>query len=98
MTTKDEILEILSREKPYLTQKYGVEKIGLFGSYSRNEATNESDIDIYVELKENTFRKLAGLWNYLDDLYGEIKVDMVNKHRHAKSEIFKCIQKETIYI
>jgi len=96
--TKEEILEKLKQEKPYLQEKYGVEKIGLFGSYSRDEATPESDIDIYVELKENTFRKLAGLWNYLDDLYGEIKVDMVNKHRHAKSEIFKCIQRETIYI
>ena len=96
--TKDEILQTLTKEKPYLQEKYGVEKIGLFGSYSRNEATKESDIDIYVELKENTFRKLAGLWNYLDDMYGDIKVDMVNKHRHSKSTIFKCIQQETIYI
>ena len=96
--TKDEILSTLQKEKPYLQKKYGVEKIGLFGSYARNEATQESDIDIYVELKENRFMLLAGLWNYLDDLYGEIKVDMVNKHRHAKSEIFKCIQRETIYI
>ena len=96
--SKDEILQTLMQEKPYLQEKYGVEKIGLFGSYSRDEATTQSDIDIYVELKENTFRKLAGLWNYLDDLYGDIKVDMVNKHRHAKSEIFKAIQKETIYI
>jgi len=96
--TKDEILQTLTKEKPYLQEKYGVEKIGLFGSYSRNEATKESDIDIYVELKENTFRKLAGLWNYLDDMYGDIKVDMVNKHRHSKSAIFKCIQRETIYI
>jgi len=96
--TKDEILQTLKREKSYLQERFGVEKIGLFGSYSRNEATPESDIDIYVELKENTFRKLAGLWNYLDELYGDIKVDLVNKHRHAKSEIFKCIQKETIYI
>ena len=96
--TKDEILTTLTQVKPYLQEKYGVEKIGLFGSYSRNKATPESDIDIYVELKENTFRKLAGLWNYLDELYGDIKVDLVNKHRHAKSEIFKCIQKETIYI
>ena len=66
--TKDEILITLEKEKPYLQEKYGVEKIGLFGSYARNEATQESDIDIYVELKENRFMLLAGLWNYLDDL------------------------------
>ena len=96
--TKNEILSTLSEQKSYLQNKYGVEKIGLFGSYARDEATQESDIDIYVELKENSFRKLASLWNYLDSLYGEIKVDMVNKHRHSKSAIFKYIQKETIYI
>ncbi len=96
--TKEDILATLLREKNHLQKEYGVEKIGLFGSCSRGEATSQSDIDIYVELKENSFRKLASLWNYLEDLYGGIKVDMVNKHRHAKSEIFKSIQQETIYI
>ena len=98
MTTKEEILKILSKEKPYLSEKYGVEKIGLFGSYSRDEATDESDIDIYVELKENTFRKLAGLWVYLDELYRGTKVDVYNKGRQTKGAIFNYIQSETIYI
>jgi len=96
--SRDEILAILRSQKSYLEEKYGVQKIGLFGSYARDEATNESDIDIYVELKENRFMTLAGLWNYLDDLYQDIKVDMVNKHRHSKSAIFKCIQEETIFV
>ena len=96
--TKDEILITLEKEKPYLQEKYGVEKIGLFGSYARNEATQESDIDIYVELKENTFRKLAGLWVCLDLLYSGIKVDVYNKHRHTKGAIAKYIQDETIFI
>ncbi len=96
--TKDEILKSLSDVKPYLQEKYGVQKIGLFGSYARNEATAQSDIDIYVELKENTFRKLAGLWVYLDQLYNGIKVDVYNKHRHTKGAIAKYIQEETIYI
>jgi hypothetical protein len=96
--TKDEILTTLSKEKPYLQEKYGVERIGLFGSYSRDEATAESDIDIYVELKENTFRKLAGLWVYLDELYRGTKVDVFNRHKNTKGAIFKYIQQETIYI
>ncbi len=96
--TQDEILKSLSDVKPYLQEKYGVQKIGLFGSYARNEATAQSDIDIYVELKENTFRKLAGLWVYLDELYNGIKVDVYNNHRHTKGAIAKYIQEETIYI
>jgi hypothetical protein len=96
--TKDEILATLAKEKPYLQEKYGVEKIGLFGSYSRGEATPESDIDIYVELKENTVRKLAGLWVYLDELYKGTKVDIYNKHQKTKGAIFNYIQKETIFI
>ncbi len=96
--SRDEILAILKSQKSYLEEKYGVQKIGLFGSYARDEATSESDIDIYVELKENSFRGLASLWNYLDDMYDGIKVDMVNKHRHSKGAIFDCIRKEAIYI
>ncbi|MBD3793534.1 MAG: nucleotidyltransferase domain-containing protein [Campylobacterales bacterium] len=39
---------------------YHVEKIGLFGSYARGEATQESDIDIFVTMKPNLF-DLIGL-------------------------------------
>jgi len=49
-TTKDEILKNLKSLKPK-HNKYNVERIGLFGSYARDEATKNSDIDIFVDIE-----------------------------------------------
>ena len=67
--TKDEILNKLANNRSYIEQNFEVDKIGLFGSYARGKQTEGSDIDIYVEFKHKTFDNLAGLWNYLEELY-----------------------------
>ncbi len=94
--TKNEIVQTLTKEKAYLQKTYDVENIGLFGSYAKGVATDESDIDIYVEFKHKTFRNIAGLWVYLENLYNK-KIDLLHKHKQAKGAIFEQIQKEVIY-
>jgi len=93
---KKEILKKLSEHKVYIQNSYEVEKIGLFGSYAKDMQTDKSDIDIYVEFKHKTFRNLAGLWVYLEELYHK-KIDLVHKHKRSKGAIFNSIQKEVIY-
>ena len=51
MKTREKILKILKTNLPYLNERYGVCKIGLFGSYSRGEAKVGSDIDLLVEFE-----------------------------------------------
>uniref|UniRef100_UPI0025FB3F44 nucleotidyltransferase family protein n=1 Tax=Sulfurovum sp. TaxID=1969726 RepID=UPI0025FB3F44 len=66
--TKEEILTFLRDEKEFLAQNYGVTSIGLFGSYARDEAREDSDIDIAVELKsEKKFMNFFNLKYYLED-------------------------------
>lgn len=57
---------------------YGVRRIGLFGSYSRGEQTETSDVDILVEFEddEKTFDNYMDLKFFLEDLFG-LKVDLV---------------------
>jgi len=93
---KQFILSKLSSEKTYLEQKYSVDKIGLFGSYAKDTQTVNSDIDIYVEFKNKTFKNLAGLWVYLEEIYHK-RIDLVHLHKRAKGAIFTAIQKEVIY-
>lgn len=93
---KSEILQKLSEHKAYIQSNYEVEKIGLFGSYAKDKQTPQSDIDIYVEFRHKTFRNLAGLWVYLEELYHK-KIDLVHKHKRSKGAIFDSIQKEVIY-
>ena len=65
---KQEIIEFLISHKQELHEKYGVTKIGLFGSYARDEAEEDSDIDIAVEIKsKNKFRSFFGLKKHLEE-------------------------------
>ena len=45
MLTRDDILQFLRDNKERFAEQYGVTKIGLFGSFARDEATEESDVD-----------------------------------------------------
>lgn len=94
--TKNKILNELSKNKSYIEQNFEVERIGLFGSYAKGKQTEESDIDIYVEFKHKTFDNLAGLWNYLEELYHK-KIDLYHKHKNNNQVIISNIQKDVIY-
>jgi predicted nucleotidyltransferase len=66
--TKNEILTFLREKKSYLVEQYGVTSIGLFGSYARDEAGDDSDIDIAVELQsKNKFMNFFNLKYYLEE-------------------------------
>ena len=74
---KDSILALLSANKVALAA-YGVNRIGLFGSYIRNEATAQSDIDLLVDIQKEkkTFSNFLSLNHFLENLFGK-KVELV---------------------
>ena len=77
-------------------RKYGVKRIGLFGSYVRGTATAKSDIDFIVELKRLTFRDYMGLALFLEDLF-ERNVDLVTA-TSIKPRLKSYIEKEIEYV
>lgn len=58
MKTLSEIKQTLYNQLPYLKEKYGVVELGIFGSYSRNEQNDKSDVDIAVKFDEINFPSL----------------------------------------
>lgn len=97
MKTIEEIKTILAKEKGTLRQKYCVKGIGLFGSYLRGQAKENSDLDILVEFDKTIgLLKFVSLENYLSEMLG-IKADLVMKDV-LKPRIGKHILKEVIYI
>jgi predicted nucleotidyltransferase len=54
MVKQAQILDYLLANKQHISQKYQLKKLGIFGSYARNEQTPESDLDLLVEFEENT--------------------------------------------
>lgn len=74
---RDEILRILREHRDELCREYGVKSLALFGSASRNEATERSDVDLLVEFDHPIgLLHLIGTEQHLEDLLGT-KVDLV---------------------
>jgi predicted nucleotidyltransferase len=49
MKTKEEILQVLTQQKPWLLETYQIDRLGIFGSYARGQQTETSDLDILVD-------------------------------------------------
>ena len=97
MTTKEEILKILEEEIPLLRQKYGISKIGLFGSYSRGDQDAESDIDLIVQFERPIgFFKFVAIEEYLKEKLGG-KVELVTEDA-LKQVIRPYVMKEVVYV
>lgn len=74
----------------------GVVELGLFGSVARNEQNLNSDVDILVDLKRNTFDSYMDVLFLLEEMLGS-KVDLVVKES-LKPGIKDSILSETVYV
>lgn len=66
--TKDDILFFLRAHKHEMQEKFGIVSIGLFGSYVRQTAREDSDIDLAVEFlpERKTLKNFLGCKRYLE--------------------------------
>jgi len=98
MITKDYILAAIRKHKSDLSA-FGVQSVGLFGSYVRNEQTEKSDIDLLIDFdpqKEN-FDNYMALCDYLDSMFQNEKVEVVTKNG-LSPHIGPAILKEVQYV
>jgi len=77
---KSEFVARLERVLPEIRERFGVAKIGIFGSTARGDDRPESDVDVLVEFApgQTTFRNFMELAFYLEDLFGR-RVDLVTE-------------------
>ena len=97
MLVLQECIKKLSDFKQAFAQKYGILKLGIFGSVARNENNEHSDIDIVVEVKKPSLQLMYELRETLKQLLG-CEVDLV-RFRDSLRPLFKSnIQKDVIYV
>jgi predicted nucleotidyltransferase len=96
MRTSQEIKNTLQSAKPGLLGKYPIESLALFGSYARDEANEQSDVDILVEFNGSIGWQFLTLADELEQILG-LKVDLVSR-KGVKSRYFEYIQKDLIYV
>ena len=96
---KDFILEFIHQHNKYLKDHFHIRRIGIFGSFARNEQTAESDIDIIIELEENT-QNIYELKKELRDFFKkEFGQDVdIAREKYLKPYVKNQIIAETVYI
>jgi len=93
---KDEIISTIKTDKKFLKENFGVVNIGLFGSYAKDQQTEESDIDFLVEFVEPRFDWIASLQDYMEAKF-EKKIEIIRKRNLANSRFLQRIGQEVIY-
>lgn len=96
MVTKEYILDFLKTHKKELLKTYALKKIGLFGSYAKNTADENSDIDIAILSNKKDFFLREDLREYLESKFNlPVDVGYVDSFRNYYKE---KIEKEIIYV
>jgi len=100
MLTKEQITTILREQYPYLAQEYGIQRLGLFGSYARGTPHDQSDIDLVAEFRTPIGLKFVELLDYLEHLFGKpidlltpVGIQGIRNRRFAKE-----IQESIVYV
>ena len=87
----------LAKFKCDFSLKYGLIRIGIFGSVARRENTDDSDIDIVVDLEKPTMAVMYDLRENLKKLFG-CNVDLVRFRESLRPMLKNNILNETIYV
>ncbi|MDX9976054.1 MAG: nucleotidyltransferase family protein [FCB group bacterium] len=77
--TREAILDCLRQNRERIRTEFHAEVVGLFGSYSRGDEREDSDVDVLVEFDdEANFLHLTRLGFFLEDLL-HLKVDIASQ-------------------
>ena len=97
MNHLDHYIDTISKLKPELEQRFGVNSIGLFGSVVRSDFSNQtSDIDIVVDFNRPVGIEFIELGDYLENNLNR-KVDLLSRNG-IKPQYFKSIESEIVYV
>ena len=95
MLDQNQILSSLQIYKNKNKNKYGIEDIGIFGSYAKNSANDKSDIDVFVKLKRSNLFLLSRMRIELEEIFG-IHTDIVQIRDRMNIYLKKHIEEESI--
>lgn len=99
MYTQSDILSFMRSHKDEMRQRFGIEELGLFGSYARGEQHEGSDIDVLIQMCPGTtdiFEKRMALKDYLSSHF-KVPVDVC--HKQAIKPVFRqLILNDLLYV
>ncbi len=96
MIDKEHITKALKDNKVDLATRYHLTSIGIFGSFTREDFQDDSDIDILIDYDQPIGIEFIDLAEELEKILNR-KVDLVSRNG-VKPKYFKEIQKDLIYV
>ena len=96
MKTKNECIAVLKQFKEEFASKYGIRSIGIFGSVARGEQHEESDLDVFVELKDPDPFIMFDIKEELERICN-CKIDLLRLRKNLRSLISQRIARDGIY-
>ena len=97
MLSKEIILQRLREIKPRLQEKYNLTELALFGSYSRDEQTENSDIDIMVNYYPKKYKNFLYSIDEIEKLFNGIEIQAVIKGG-IRPKYFDVIKDDLLYV
>lgn len=96
--TRDAALAALRAHKPVLERRFGVAELALFGSVARDEADENSDVDILVRFHPAVAAGAAYLntAHYIEDLLGR-RVDLVEREA-LRPELRRYVEPDLVHV
>lgn len=94
---RNNVVDIISQFKAGNSNKYGIKKIGIFGSVALNSAGPTSDIDVVVELEKPDMFCLIGIKQDLEALLN-MPVDIVRYRKHMNKYLKQRIDTDAVYV
>jgi len=99
--TKQEIMDILKKQLPYLQERYGVQRIAIYGSFAKGNQTKKSDVDILIQLMKPLGLEFVELAYHLEKVlkkrvdlatFNTLKRSLENpRYKHIASDIDRTL-------
>jgi len=97
MLKQKELLDYLKIYKALKKDEYNIKRLGIFGSYARDEANENSDIDIVVDFEKSTMFGLVAIKEDIEE-YFKSHVDIVQIRDKMNALLKRRIQRDAIYV
>jgi len=94
MRTIQNIIETISENSEKLRNDFGIQSLRIFGSVARGQQTEDSDIDIFVEMPPKMYF-IVGAKQFLEEILG-CDVDLVRKHSNISDFLLNQIERDGI--
>lgn len=88
-------MKILKEHESEIRRRFGVKRIGIFGSHARGEEREMGDVDVLVEFIAPSFDNFMDLAFFLQDLFGR-EVDLVTT-RGLSPHIAPFVEREVVW-